>query len=99
VKSIIIYTLNLNIYKTIIFSVMKPLLKIIAALLIVVILLSSSYLAYILLIEEHEENKPPLTPSGYYPSINATGISRIVTLRWVCEDPDGDNITYDVYFS
>ncbi|MEM0492842.1 MAG: Ig-like domain-containing protein [Candidatus Thermoplasmatota archaeon] len=77
---------------------MKSLFKIIAVIIVVVILISSSYLAYVILVEEQEANKPPSPPSDYYPSQNATGIPRSLTLRWVCEDPDGDNITYDVYF-
>ncbi len=42
-------------------------------------------------------NTPP-TINNETPVNGSTGISIDVTLSWSCFDPDGDNITYDVYF-
>ncbi len=44
------------------------------------------------------QNLPPYPPSNPYPEDNATNISTDVTLTWDCSDPDGDAITYDIYF-
>jgi tartrate-resistant acid phosphatase type 5 len=44
-------------------------------------------------------NHPPVTASNPSPANNATGISLSPTLSWSCSDPDGDALTYDVYFS
>ncbi|MCJ7697625.1 MAG: Ig-like domain-containing protein, partial [Thermoplasmata archaeon] len=43
-------------------------------------------------------NNPPNTPSTPNPSNGATGISVNANLSWVGGDPDGDSVTYDVYF-
>jgi len=43
-------------------------------------------------------NLPPNTPSNPNPVDNATGVSIDVTLSWSCSDPDGDSLTYDIYF-
>ncbi len=43
-------------------------------------------------------NTPPATPSNPSPSNGATGIILNPTLMWQCSDPDGDSLTYDVYF-
>jgi len=45
-----------------------------------------------------KENKAPIAPSNPSPSNNATNQPLTVTLSWDCSDPDGDAITYDVYF-
>ena len=45
-----------------------------------------------------EENHPPDKPSNPSPANGATGVEINVTLSWQCSDPDGDNLTYDVYF-
>jgi len=44
------------------------------------------------------DNRAPNTPSNPSPSNNATNQPLTVTLSWDCSDPDGDAITYDVYF-
>jgi tartrate-resistant acid phosphatase type 5 len=44
-------------------------------------------------------NHPPVAASNPSPANNATGISLSPTLSWSCSDPDGDALTYDVYFS
>ena len=44
------------------------------------------------------ENHPPDKPSYPSPANGATGVDIDVTLSWQCIDPDGDNLTYDVYF-
>jgi formylglycine-generating enzyme required for sulfatase activity len=43
-------------------------------------------------------NHPPNTPSGPWPFDDATGRSLDVDLSWTGGDPDGDSVTYDVYF-
>ncbi len=44
------------------------------------------------------ENRAPYAPSSPTPPQGATGISITVDLSWVGGDPDGDPVTYDVYF-
>jgi hypothetical protein len=46
----------------------------------------------------YKNNTPPLAASSPSPANNATGISLSPTLSWSCSDPDGDALTYDVYF-
>jgi len=43
-------------------------------------------------------NSPPIVPSNPNPVNGATGISVSPTLSWSCSDPEGDPLTYDVYF-
>ncbi len=43
-------------------------------------------------------NKLPNTPSAPNPSNHSTAITVNTSLRWVCSDPNGDWLTYDVYF-
>ncbi|MDP8207312.1 MAG: SUMF1/EgtB/PvdO family nonheme iron enzyme [Candidatus Electryonea clarkiae] len=43
-------------------------------------------------------NEPPSAPSDPSPTEGATGISLSVTLAWLCEDPDDDTLTFDIYF-
>lgn len=43
-------------------------------------------------------NNPPNEPSYPYPSDGSTNISIVNYLSWTCEDPDGDSLTYDLYF-
>jgi hypothetical protein len=45
-----------------------------------------------------EPNQPPYPPSNPTPISGATGISIYTDLSWTCSDPDGDPLTYDVYF-
>ena len=45
-----------------------------------------------------ELNSPPLAPSNPSPAHNAFNISLTPNLAWACSDPEGDAITYDVYF-
>jgi formylglycine-generating enzyme required for sulfatase activity len=44
-------------------------------------------------------NDPPDVPSNPSPVKSATGVSMLSpTLSWSCSDPEGDAITYDVFF-
>ena len=43
-------------------------------------------------------NRPPNQPSSPSPSNGATGVIILTDLSWSCSDPDGDSLTYDVYF-
>jgi hypothetical protein len=43
-------------------------------------------------------NEPPNTPGSPSPQDNATGVNLATTLTWNCTDPNGDPLTYDVYF-
>ncbi|MDH7517915.1 MAG: hypothetical protein QHH19_06190, partial [Candidatus Thermoplasmatota archaeon] len=43
-------------------------------------------------------NNPPYTPYNPYPSDGATNVNLNVDLSWSGGDPDGDIVTYDVYF-
>ena len=43
-------------------------------------------------------NNPPNTPSNPSPANGATNVNLDADLSWTCSDPDGDDLTYDVYF-
>jgi len=43
-------------------------------------------------------NTPPDVPSNPVPQDNATNVPVSTVLSWTCNDPDGDNLTYDIYF-
>ena len=43
-------------------------------------------------------NRPPESPSDPDPSDGATNVDINADLSWSCSDPDGDSLTYDVYF-
>ena len=43
-------------------------------------------------------NNPPSIPSSPKPSDNSSNQPLTLTLSWECDDPDGDSLTYDVYF-
>jgi len=43
-------------------------------------------------------NQPPSPPSNPKPENGSTNIPADTTLSWSCSDPDGDPLTYDVYF-
>jgi chitodextrinase len=43
-------------------------------------------------------NRAPLPPSLPSPSNGVTQVHRDITLQWAGSDPDGDMVTYDVYF-
>ncbi len=43
-------------------------------------------------------NSPPDAPSYLYPDSLESNVWTSPTLMWSCSDPDGDPLTYDVYF-
>jgi len=43
-------------------------------------------------------NNPPYIPTDPFPSNTATNVSVATHLSWTGGDPDGNNVTYDVYF-
>ena len=43
-------------------------------------------------------NQPPDQPSSPYPEDGAENQSIEVELSWTCTDPEGDPLTYDIYF-
>jgi hypothetical protein len=43
-------------------------------------------------------NEAPNTPSNPDPEDGETGVDLDADLSWTCTDPDGDDLTYDVYF-
>jgi len=45
-----------------------------------------------------KENPPPIMPYDIIPENESTNIYIDATLSWVGGDPDGDNVTYDIYF-
>ena len=47
---------------------------------------------------EQPPNTPPTAPHNPSPADKATGISVTPTLSWEAEDPDGDPLTYDLFF-
>jgi outer membrane protein assembly factor BamB len=47
---------------------------------------------------ETENNNPPSQPSNPSPSDGANNISLTPILSWAASDPDGDSLTFDVYF-
>lgn len=50
------------------------------------------------LIRVEPENYPPYEPSEPFPENNSVSIDVEINLSWYGGDPDGDNVTYDVYF-
>ena len=44
------------------------------------------------------QNSAPNIPSDPYPTNNATDIDLNADLSWICTDPDGDPLSYDIYF-
>ena len=45
-----------------------------------------------------EKNYPPNTPSNPDPGNGETNVNINVDLSWFGDDPDGDNVTFDVFF-
>jgi len=48
--------------------------------------------------ETETMNEAPFTPSDPNPVANASDVSTMTILSWSCTDPDGDDLSYDVYF-
>ncbi|MCX6150872.1 MAG: hypothetical protein NTX22_10135 [Ignavibacteriales bacterium] len=49
-------------------------------------------------VQDGSANLSPNPPSNPSPEDNATNRPKALTLSWTCNDPDGDPLTYDVYF-
>ena len=77
----------------------------------IVVVDGESHLANEILVTEHNvyvyhidlhvwipENNPPNEPSNPSPADGATDVEIDITLSWQCSDPDGDSLTYDIYF-
>ncbi len=47
---------------------------------------------------DYVPNNPPAAPSGPIPENGASGVETSINLLWVCSDPDGDDLTYNIYF-
>ncbi len=47
---------------------------------------------------EEIENYPPSTPICVFPLNGSTDVPIDINLSWTCSDPEGDNLTFDVYF-
>ncbi len=43
------------------------------------------------------ENSAPIQPENPSPETGATNVQPTTTLSWQCSDPDGDDLTYDIY--
>ena len=43
-------------------------------------------------------NNPPDTPRYPYPANSETNVPLNIELNWIGGDPDGDDVTYDIYF-
>ena len=50
------------------------------------------------LLKIERDNNPPYKPSDPNPENNSKSVDINVNLSWYCSDPEGDNITFDVYF-
>ena len=49
-------------------------------------------------VAEPPPNNPPYVPSNPDPSDGELDVDVNYDLSWTCSDPDGDDLTYDVYF-
>jgi len=61
-------------------------------------MLSLLLIILFIIISGNSQNKPPNKPSNPSPTNHATNQPLTITLSWDCSDPDGDAVTYDVYF-
>jgi hypothetical protein len=41
---------------------------------------------------------PPSVPSNPVPSDDSLSDEEVITLSWDCSDPDGNDVTFDLYF-
>jgi len=46
-----------------------------------------------------KENSPPIIPNKPFPANDSTNVVIPTILNWTSGDPDGDPVTYDIYFS
>ncbi len=47
---------------------------------------------------DYVPNNPPAEPSEPIPANGAIDVETNINLSWVCSDPDGDDLTYNIYF-
>jgi hypothetical protein len=59
---------------------------------------NSSLLWEFLTVQFPPVNQPPFEPTNPYPPHGAVNVSLDEDLNWTGGDPDGDNVTYNVYF-
>lgn len=55
--------------------------------------------AHIAIRKEKIDNNPPAEPVIIFPDEGSKIEDKMFTLYWTCEDPDGNNISYDIYLS
>ena len=47
---------------------------------------------------ENGKNNPPAVSNNPVPADSATGVYTSPTLSWSCSDPDGNTLTYNIFF-
>ncbi len=57
-----------------------------------------NFIPYSVGIEVLFDNQPPYTPTNPNPTNGSTNVDVDANLSWNCSDPNGDNLTYNIYF-
>ena len=63
-----------------------------------VFVISISLIVMFIIIWTFTRNKPPIQPSNPLPSNGKINVKLMPTLSWEASDPDGDTLTFDIYF-